>query len=101
MDHIFLVTLDSLSFAQAKFKESRVYFKSYNKAIEDVKTKVLTDNTSVVLYGILRCCVFTENMTLDPVEFIKPDVDTLYYNEEYIVKHLTNQLPLTYHYLKI
>jgi hypothetical protein len=77
------------------------YFKSYNKVREDVKTKVLNDNTSVVLYGILRCCIFTENMTVDPVDFIEPHTDTLYYNEEYIVKNLTNHLPLTYHYLKI
>jgi hypothetical protein len=79
------------------------YFKSYPRAIEDYKTELSNpnNNTPKLSYGILRCCVFTENMTLDPVVFIEPDtdIDTLYYNGEYIIKHLTNHLPVTYHYL--
>jgi len=74
------------------------YFKSYKKNME-----YLNNNTNVVenkKYGILRCAVFTDNMTVDQTDFIHNDKETLYINGEYIMKNWSNHIPVSYHYIK-
>lgn len=90
------------------------YFKSYNSNIEEAtknkRARTTTtnrvdtnDNESVenIKNGILRCAVFTDNMTLYPDEFIDSDMDmdTLYNKGVYVIKKLQNHIPLTYHYI--
>ena len=76
------------------------YFKSYNQLMSDLKTKrhqdpLIASNS----YGILRCGIFSENMTLYPNEFTESNINTLYYNGEYIIKTLDHHIPLTYNYV--
>lgn len=71
------------------------YFKSYKKNIEELNNAIVTNKP----HGILRCAIFTENITLDATEFIETNNDTLYCKDEYIIKNLQNQIPLTYKYI--
>lgn len=76
------------------------YFKTYNQLIDDFKNgrhkdPLIASNS----YGILRCGIFTENMTLYPNEFTEPNTHTLYYQGEYIIKTVDHHIPLTYNYV--
>ena len=73
------------------------YFKSYKKNMEYVNNNKIVENKK---YGILRCAVFTSNMTIDSNDFINNDPDTLYINGEYIIKNVHNHIPLSYNYIK-
>lgn len=70
------------------------YFKSYKRNIEEAHN--LVEKTK---YGILRCAIFTGNMTVHSDDFIETNKDTLYIKDSYIIKNLYNHIPLTYHYL--
>ena len=51
--------------------------------------------------GILRCAIFTGNLTVFPDEFIDVEQlnDTLFNKGEYVIKKLENHIPLTYRYI--